>query len=87
MPDGENEHWMHSIIADLLGGKVFLVLLPATPDTIAGLTAITGLLFGSFVGIVFLHCLLRVVVAKPFRVLLQSRGVVKGMGIRWASSA
>ena len=72
--------------ANLLGGEVLLVLLPARADAIARLRAVACLLLSSFVRTIFLRCLLRVVVAEPFSVLLQRRRVVEGMGIRRGAS-
>ena len=72
--------------ANLLGGEVLLVLLPARPDTITRLRTITRLLFSSLVRTVLLGCLLRIVVAEPLGVLLQGRGVVERMRVRRSAS-
>lgn len=72
--------------ADLISGKLFLVLFPTTLDTIAGLGPIRSLLFGGLVSTIFFSRLLRVKVAEPLGILLQGRWVVERVRVGgWAS--
>ncbi len=72
--------------AYLLSCELLFVLLPARADTVARFAAVAGFLLCSLVCVVLLHRLLRVVVAEPFRVLLQCCRVVKRMRV-WRASA
>ena len=70
----------------LLSCKLLFVLLPARANPVARFATIARFQFRSLVGIVLFHRLLRIVVAEPFRILLQCRGVVKRMRVGRASA-